>query len=360
MKRKIAFIVPSLRGGGAERVITNIVSNINQEKFEIILILIKKEGTFLSMIPDNIKIIDLNSQRVRYAILKLIKEININNPDIIMSTLGHMNLALLLIRRFIKTKAKIYVREASTPSKSLMEMPKIKRLLFKGLYTLLYPKADLVIAQCDEMKNDLIFNFRIKRSLIQTIYNPLDIENIRKKRDEFYPYRKDEVNILAVGRLTPAKGFDILIEAFKIVAKAIPTARLYILGDGELKSYLFKKSEELGVNDRISFLGFKKNPYPYYYYSDTYVLSSRWEGFPNTLLEALACDAKVVATKCKSGPKEIIKNDMFGNLVEVDNPVSLAEGIIKSINEENKSNGRAMDFSIKNIIKEYESLFLFD
>lgn len=112
------------------------------------------------------------------------------------------------------------------------------------------------------------------------------------------------------------------------------------------------------MENKINFLGFNENPYPYYYYSDTYVLSSRWEGFPNTLLEALACEAKVVATTCKSGPKEIIENDKYGILVEVNNAKSLANGIMKSLEGNNKSNDRASVFSIEKIVKKYEEVFL--
>lgn len=360
MKKKIAFIVPSLRGGGAERVITNILRNINKNKFDIVLVLIKKEGVFLSMIPENVEIVDLKSNRVRYAFFKLIKVINNHKPDVILSTLGHMNLALLLIRPFLKSNPRILVREASTPSMSLLEMSKFKRIIFKFLYNYLYPKADLVIAQCNEMKDDLVENFNIRGEKIQAIFNPIDIENIKNKRDLFNPYNKDEVNIIAVGRLTLAKGFDTLIEAFEIVSKSIPTARLSILGDGELRDSLLLKAKEKNIDNKINILGFDENPYPYYYYSDTYVLSSRWEGFPNTLLEALACEAKVVTTACKSGPKEIIEDNKYGILVEVNNPESLAYGILKSLEEDNKSNNRASVFSIENIVKKYEEVFLME
>jgi glycosyltransferase involved in cell wall biosynthesis len=166
------------------------------------------------------------------------------------------------------------------------------------------------------------------------------------------------INIIAVGRLTYVKGFDILLKAFKIVNNKIPNTYLTILGDGELKLELENQAKTLNINNNISFVGFENNPYPYFFYSDTYVLSSRWEGFPNTLLEALACNAKVVATDCKSGPREILKDNKYGILVPTEDYVSLAEGILISINGVNKSNDRANAFDVKNIIQEYEELLI--
>src|SRR5690606_18248854 len=135
-----------------------------------------------------------------------------------------------------------------------------------------------------------------------------------------------------------------------------PNVHLTILGDGELREDLQKTAKDLGVVNSITFEGFKDNPYPYYYYADMYILSSRWEGFPNTLLEALACGTKVVAINCKSGPREILGDNEYGELVEEGNSDALAVGIIKSISEQNKSGERANFFNIDNVIKEYEKI----
>ncbi|WP_181793862.1 glycosyltransferase [Garciella nitratireducens] len=358
MKTKLAIIVPSLRGGGAERVVTNIVSNINKNKFDITLILVKKEGPYINLIPENVSIVDLDSDRVRYSIFKLIRELNYCKPDVVLSTLGHLNLALLIIRPLLKGNPKIIIREANTPSKSLSKLSSIRKIIFRYLYKKLYPKTDLIIAQCKDMKNDIIETFNIDRNKIQYIYNPLDIENIRKNMKDKNPYDQNKINLLAVGRLTYQKGYDVLINAFNIVANNIPNVTLTILGDGELKEELQNQADKLGILDKISFTGFKDNPYPYYYYGDTYILSSRWEGFPNSLLEALACGCKVVSTDCKSGPREILEDNEYGILVPTDDYISLSEGIIKSINSENKSRDRAKMFDINKIIKEYEKVFI--
>lgn len=172
------------------------------------------------------------------------------------------------------------------------------------------------------------------------------------------PYNEDLINIIAIGRLTYVKGFDILLKAFKIVNEKIPNTHLTILGEGELKNELIHQAEKFNILKNITFVNFTNNLYPYLFYSDTFVLSSRWEGFPNTLLEALACHAKVVATDCKNGPREILDNNKYGRLVPTEDYISLAEGIISSINDSNRSKDRAADFDIEKIVKQYEELFI--
>ena len=357
MKIKLAVVIPSLTPDGAERVIINILRNINLKKFEVTLILVDKRGGAKELIPASIPIIQLNVSRVRYSIPKLVKTLNSIRPDIIFSTLGHMNLLLLFSRSLLRFRHKIIVREANTPSEDLKKLPLIKRMIFRKLYAWLYPKADIIVAQCKAMKMDLVKTFGLDEAKIVHIYNPIDLDYIRRAMVAENPYKNNRINVLAVGRLTRQKGFDILIEAFQHVAKVFHDAHLTILGQGELKEELESKVAKLGLSGKVSFEGFKKNPYPYYRYADVYVLSSRWEGFPNSLLEALACGCKVVATDCKSGPREILGDNEYGILVPPEDPEALARGIIEAINGENRTKDRAKDFDVKYIVRQYEEIF---
>lgn len=359
MKRKVAIVIPSLMGGGAEKVMINIISNLDKNKFDTRLIVVNKKGPYISLIPDDIHVVDLKADRVRYSIKNLIKELNLFKPDIVLSTLGYLNLILISIKPFLKSKPKIIVREANTPSKDINQLSKYKKFIFNFLYKRLYKKADYIIAQCEGMKKDIIHCFKIEdKDKVICIYNPLDINLINNLKIEKNPYFKGNINLLSVGRLSYQKGFDILIDAFKIVNQKIPNTYLTILGEGELEEKLKEKSKELNIDKKISFVKFQQNPYPFYYYSDMYILSSRWEGFPNTLLEAIACQTKVVATNCKSGPVEILENDKYGVIVEEENSLALAEGIISYINQESKTNNRAEYFNINKIIKDYERILL--
>jgi len=356
VKKKLAIVVPSLRGGGAERVMVNIIRHIDTSKFDIRLILIKKEGPYVQFIPEHIPVIDLNSNRVRFAIVKLIKELNKYKPDVILSTLGYLNLALISIKPFLKGGPKIIVRHAISPTKSLEKYSNIKRSICKKVYRILYNKSDIILAQCEEMKKDIAEVYQIDEGKIRYIYNPLDIKKIQSDMQKQNPYNTDKFNLISAGRFTYQKGFDILLKAFKIVHKKHPNTHLTILGEGVLKEELIITAQKLGLDKKVTFAGFQENPYPYYYYSDMFILSSRYEGFPNTLLEALACKTKVISTQCKNGPKEIIGCNDYGLLAEVENNHSLANSILRYMSMESLTQNRCYSFDIKKIIQEYELL----
>lgn len=358
MKKKVSIVIPSLRGGGAEKVMINIMSKLDRNKFDIVLILLKKEGPYIDLIPEDIFVIDLNSNRARSSVFKLLKELNKNRPNIILSTLGYLNLILLSIKPLLLWRPKIIVREANTPSKDMEGLSNIKKFLFKRLYRHLYKKADTVIAQCEDMKSDMINYLGVSGENIECIFNPLDIEKIKYLKKINNPYSENVINLIAIGRLEYQKGFDNLIRAFEIVNKNNKNTHLTILGEGSLKKELQNLINELNLNDKISLVSFKKNPYPYYYYSDMYILSSRWEGFPNTLLEALACETKVLSFDCKSGPREILDNGEYGILIKKEDFNDLAEGIIRYLNEPNKTGSRASKYSIENIVMEYEKVLI--
>ncbi|WP_051258410.1 glycosyltransferase [Atopococcus tabaci] len=358
MKKKMAVLVPSMAGGGAEKVVVNLLRNIDKEAFDVHLVLVRAEGPYMDLVPDSISMTDLNAPRVRYALTKLIKTLNSIQPELIFSTLDELNLALVLVKPFLKQSPKLIVREANTPSKTLSTLSSLDKTITQFLYRRFYPKADLIIAQCDAMKQDIIRTYNLPSEKITYIYNPLDIHDIRNKALKENPYDTRNINLLAVGRLSYQKGFDVLLRAFKHVLQEEPSARLTLLGEGELLEDLSQLAVDLQIDKQVDFSGFKKNPYPYYFHADTYVLSSRWEGFPNSLLEALACGTKVVATDCQSGPREILLNNDYGLLVEEENPEALAAGILESIRGENKSSNRADRYHIDSIMTEYEEVFL--
>ncbi|AVR00346.1 hypothetical protein OBCHQ24_15490 [Oceanobacillus iheyensis] len=159
-------------------------------------------------------------------------------------------------------------------------------------------------------------------------------------------------------KINPQKGFDVLLKAFKQVNTTLSNTHLTIMGEGKQREELEFLAKDLNLEQNVSLVGYKENPYPYYYYSDLYILSSRYEGFPNTLLEALACGTKVIATNCKSGPIEIIEDNNYGVLVPVDDEKVLAKSIIEYLKLENRTGNRANFFDINKIINEYESLLL--
>jgi len=357
--KTIAFILPSLNVGGSEKVTLSIIKGLDKKKYRPVLIALNAKGPLKNEIPCKVRLYTVGGSRMHHSVIKLIKLLRHLQPDCIFSTLGYVNLTILLIKRLHLLKAKIIVREASTASMALKLFPAYKARCYKFLYRLLYPGADLIIAQCDNIKKDLIKNFCIKRDKIVRIYNPVDIISVISKSNQFYPpeFKRTEINIVAVGRLVKAKGYDVLLKAFHKLIKIAPDAHLYIIGDGPLRNKLENLSRNLKLDSKVTFVGFVSNPYPYIRHSDLYVLSSRWEGFPNTLLEALVCGAKVVATDCESGPREILKDETYGLLAKVDDDFSLCRKMWQYLNSDCKSADRGKDFDLDRIILKYQKAF---
>lgn len=362
MKRKVLFITPSLSGGGAERVIVNLLRNIDRSKFEIFFISINLSGPYVKNLPSDINVIDLKKTRVRYSFFKLIKAINTIMPDVILTTLGFLNLMLIVIKPFLKSKPKVIVREANTVSKEINDLSCTKRFFYKSLYRFLYPRADLIIAQSIGMKDDLIKNISLPLKKIKIVYNPVDINYVLSKSQEANPFSDEKyIRIVSVGRLSYQKGFDILLEAIKILVKFFPNIRLYILGEGPLRDQLISMANDLKIENNVFFIGFVENPYIYIKNSDVFVLPSRWEGFPNVLLEALACNAKIVSTNCKSGPSEILGNEEYGLLADVENAGSLAEKIHLVLNNLLSIKSpleKAWKYDVSYIVKQYEEILM--
>jgi len=359
-KKDILFVLPSLSGGGAERVTTNIINFIKKNNFNINILLINNIGPFKDLIFDNnINIINLNKKHARTSYFKLVKIINTIKPDIVFSTLQHVNILLLIFKRLYKSKPKLIIREANTPSQFMGNLNLFKKKLFLFLLKTQYKKADLIIAQCNEMRDDIISTYKLNNvDNVITIYNPIDVKFIKNKSTDFNPFNDTYVNIVSIGRLTYQKGFDILLKSISIVRELYPNVFLTIVGDGELRNYLIRLSNDLNIQNSVNFVGFQNNPYPYIKYSDLYVLSSRWEGFPNTLLEAITLNKKVVSTNCKSGTFEILNDYENGIIVKTDDPVSLAEGIISSIKKEIKYSEKYKKYDATIIVKEFEKYFL--
>ncbi len=358
--KNVLFVLPSLSPGGAEKVTINILNHINKDKFTVNLLIINNIGPFKDLIFDNnINIINLNKKHARTSYFKLVKIINTIKPDIVFSTLQHVNILLLIFKRLYKSKPKLIIREANTPSQFMGNLNLFKKKLFLFLLKTQYKKADLIIAQCNEMRDDIISTYKLNNvDNVITIYNPIDVKFIKNKSTDFNPFNHNYVNIVSIGRLTYQKGFDILLKSISIVRELYPNVFLTIVGDGELRNYLIRLSNDLNIQNSVNFVGFQNNPYPYIKYSDLYVLSSRWEGFPNTLLEAITLNKKVVSTNCKSGTFEILNDYENGIIVKTDDPVSLAEGIISSIKKEIKYSEKYKKYDATIIVKEFEKYFL--
>lgn len=375
-KIKLLFFTSYLGGGGAEKVMVNLMNNLDRSKFDVSLVLSEKKGVHLNKVSKDVKInslIKVNSLKNRmlpvlfFIYLKrfynFIKVIRSEKPDVVVSPSNMPNLMSIFAKLFVR-KIKVIICVHCYLSIALKEDNFLTRMMPKFFYS----KADKIISVSKESAEDIDNNFGVPRNKIITIYNPHDLENIYELKDEEICddfFKNNNPKIISVGSLIIRKGYKYLINAFKLVRKRGINADLIILGEGIEKANLENLSRNLGLENHVIFAGFKKNPYKYMRNSSVFVLSSLYEGLPNVIIEAMACGVPVVSTRCPSGPEEIITDGVNGLLVPVKDEKALANAIIDLLKDKDKAKNlaeegrkRAEDFEVKKIVKEYEKVFV--
>ena len=305
-KIPIVIILPSLAGGGAEKVIINLVENLDRKYFYVNLILINSSGPLRPMIS-NSEIINLNFNNFRNSIPILLKKIYLIKPKVILSTFPYITLSLLFLRPFFFKKSIIISREPNMVSPSLDNSSFSK--VFKVMHKYLMPKADRVVVTSIAMKKDLI-NRGISESKLVLIYNPIDSLNLRNINKIIRTPGKG-LRLISVGRLVKQKGYDRLIP----LLKDIKNIQLTILGTGPELNNLKNLTKLNNIEDQVSFLGFVKNPSSYIVGSDYFILPSRWEGLPNSALESLVLGTPVISFEEIVGLKDMMplvpKDNLF-------------------------------------------------
>ena len=302
----IIFILPSFAGGGAERVTVNLLTELYSLNYSVGIIVFNKSGPLLSIVPADIPIYNLNTKSLKLSIIPLIKKIQQLNPKVVFSTLGYVNVALLAISWFLPRTMEIWIREANLPSISLPNNDHPKFMSF--LYWLLYKHADRIICTSIRMRYEFISKFAVSKNTINILPNPVDIHKIRASTFKIKRFDNGGICYVASGRLTYQKGFDRLLYWFSNINNKSST--LVILGNGDLKYDLLRKVKSLNIQKQVKFMGFCHNPWQWYAGADVFLLPSRWEGMPNSALEALACGTPVIATDESGGIREIYNNSI--------------------------------------------------
>ncbi len=371
--RKIVILINSLESGGAERVVSNLLNDF-VDRYDCYLILIHKNIFYT--LDSRVKILNLNEQKnllgikkflrlpiLAYKLSKLIKEYKF---DQVISFLSRSNYINILSNILIKHETIIKERAMPSLQYEYGINGKINKILIKTLYQ----RACLCLSNSYGNMMDLKNNFNVVK--IEYIHNLFDIETIEELSKKDIEFQKKRFTFVTVGRLDSGKNHKLLIEAVKDF-----NADLWIIGDGELKEGLQKYINELNLNDKVYLLGKKENPFSFLSKADCFVFSSNYEGFPNVLVEALACGLPIISTDCQSGPREIlaptsnisfqlkdkIEFAEYGILVPIKNVEKLKEAMNLLINDKNlrkdygeKGNFRANHFRIKKIIKQYERI----
>jgi glycosyltransferase involved in cell wall biosynthesis len=361
-RKHVLFVIPTLGGGGAERVVVTLLKHLDRARFRLSLAVVDMRGAVYGKeIPQDVELIDVGAKRVRHALFKLIKLVRQLRPDVVFSTLGHLNLALALIRPLLPSGVRTVARETLVVSSAIAQGR--ARLLWRTLYRLFYRKHDHVVCQSRDMYEDLVSNFRLPTSKATVINNPVDVEQISAMaRQGPTPFMcvPGTLQLVAAGRLDYQKGFDLLIDALSILDDA--SVYLTILGEGPLRDQLERQVVECGVMGRVQFGGFQANPYVWFAHADAFVLASRYEGFPNVVLEALTCGTPVIAMPAPGGVREILEGVDGCVIAESLSAESLARAIRQWREGDRRrvSTEAIVRFDLGHIVRQYETVLACD
>jgi len=359
--KKIAFFLQNLSGGGAEKSVVNLSNYLVNDGVNIDIVLVDKSAAvYLKELDSKIRIIDLNKTRSLKSIFKLKKYIKDNNPDVIMSSVTHINIIMVIVKIISgKIKTKIVINQVNHLSSIIgysVNNKILQKLLIKFI-VYLYNLVDGTISMSKGVETDLLTNGLKTKS--KYIYNPI-VTDIMLEQSKGSIDDYDGTTFIAIGRMVPQKNFSLLVDAFHIVNKKIQS-RLIILGDGPLRDELENQITELGLTKNIFLKGFVNNPYIYIRNANIFVLTSLWEGFGNVIAESLALGVQVVSTDCDSGPNEILENGKYGFLSSTFSKNEIAKLMIEATNNPIDSNllvKRGKHFSVERAAREYKDFLL--
>jgi len=312
-RTRVLLLIPHLGGGGAERVTESLARNLSQERFEIHLGLVTQETSDEGSLPSWVTVHALGERRVRNAAVSLLRLVRTIKPDVILSSMAHLNFLVLLLRPFVGGRTAVLVRQNGTVSAALASraLPAYTRLA----YRLLYRRADHVICQTEAMAADLAQLTGVPQEKLAVLPNPVDLGEIRTTAKEMPEHKEAPEHLpgpgphlLGVGRLAREKGFDLLINAIASVRRQFPDADLTLVGAGREEHSLRELTAELGLKHAVRFAGHMDRPAKLFAGASVFVLSSRHEGMPNALLEAAAAGLPLVAMPASGGVTDLLRN----------------------------------------------------
>ena len=331
----VALFLGTLGGGGAERVMLDIGRSLARRGVTVDLVVIRAEGPYLEILPEDVRLVDLNSRRAATCLVKLLRYLGRERPKALLVTMETAVLVALIAKVRLAQSVRVVVRQANTFSVTLAHASFKDRVIMR-MVKLLMPLADSAVANSHGAGEDLGRCVPKIAAKVQVVPNPVVTPELAKQAAMplEHPWFGDTgvPVILSAGRLVPLKDHATLLRAFARVVSSQP-ARLVILGEGPERGNLLRLAEQLGISEHVDLPGFKVNPFAYMSKATLMVHSSKYEGFPNVLVQAMACGTPVVSTDCDHGPREILERGKWGRLVPVGDAEAMAEAILETLRD---------------------------
>lgn len=353
---KICFITPSVKIGGYEKFILNLIEGLtsNDKETESIVIAINGIGELKTEFENKCSLEDLGINRSRYCFSALRKKLIQLNPNIVYVAFSNLIIPVYIIKKLFKLNFKIVIGEHGF---SYYNNRVLKYILKK-----IYDDTNCIIAVSHEVKIHICNHLKVNMNKVIVINNPVINSKSDKLLLEEYSHKwigKHKI-ILALGRIAEDKGFQDLLKAYSLIKNEV-NAKIIIAGEGEYKKTLKILANKLGILEDVDFIGYINNPFKVMKNSDIFVLTSKAEGFGNVLVEALYSNTNIISYDCLGGPKEILENGKYGILITQGN-IELLSKTIRSCLENNicfqDKKERANDYKCTTVAKIYKESFI--
>jgi glycosyltransferase involved in cell wall biosynthesis len=330
MKERLAIFTSTMAGGGAQRVMLNLAGGFADRGYAVDLVVKRAQGHYVEDVPGAVRLVDLRVRRMVASTAPLISYLRRERPTAMLSAMHYVNIVALCARRIASVNMTLVISEHNTLSLAVRHASRRRARLRPWLIRRFYPWADGMVAVSRGVAEDLASATGLPRERIDVIYNPVVTPEMKTMAEApldhpWFAPRQPPV-VLGAGRFTAQKDFGSLIGAFAKLRER-RAARLLILGEGPDHADLMSLIARLELEQEVLLPGFVANPYAFMARAGAFVLSSRWEGLPTVLIEALFCGAPVIATDCPSGPREILDNGRHGQLVPVGDEDALARAM---------------------------------
>jgi glycosyltransferase involved in cell wall biosynthesis len=368
-RARVCFVLPSLNGGGAERAAVTVMNALDRDRFEPELCLFRREGAYLDQVARDVRVREIGDGASRFGRVSALRRMfEATRPHVVMSFLSYVS--VFVAARWARGGIRFVINQ-QTPVTAFLEDGDFRwhqpgrRAVFERGVRLVYPRADSIVATSQGVRDDLVTTFGVRRDRVTVLHNPVDLARtamLAREPIERAAAEPGERIIAAAGRLADVKNFPLLIAAVGLLAERM-RVRLWILGHGEEEAALRGLVAELGLTDRVTFLGFQSNPWRYIARADVFTLTSRYEGFGNVLIEAMACGVPVVATS-SSGTREIIEHGVNGVLVDAHTPAAVARALQQVLEDRTaaerlvaQARARMADYDVPVVTGRYQALF---